>query len=170
MLEGLKSYLSQQEFNDAVDDFSDYMKHKGRSKRWRETSGKGPSKYSEKDRTAAAEMTILTSLVGAEQPLTPGKLIGSIANITMEASPDGWETLAIGGEVKTVSDANGKHLTEISADFQALMVDGTLQKNLYGGADSGDECARSFAARLDQGQWAFMATYSHSLLRQEERG
>jgi hypothetical protein len=123
----VKPFWDQQGLDEATEDLADYKRHKGRSRKMRERGGDNTLALS----VAAAEKLArqkqkLAKPPEPQEPIEPGVLFNTIIQAAREAAPQGWEALAIDGEVKP-TERDGRMLTEVSADFQARMPDGSLR-------------------------------------------
>ena len=126
-LDSLKSYLDEKEFREAADDLADYKAHKGRSKKWREKFGGDQAEAVLGTNGDLPKSSSPFPFEAAPEDFSPKVLFGTIFNTLIESAPTGWDALAIDGEVKTVADDSGKQLTDISADFQVRLSDGTVR-------------------------------------------
>ncbi len=115
-LEEVKKYLTPEEIKEAEVELAEYIQHKGRTRKMRgvlpEIKEKAPAS------------------TPAPQPKQLGipDLFEEILTTALNAAPAGWSKVVIDGQVWVETDASGRALNNVSADFQAQMADGSVRQ------------------------------------------
>ena len=117
-LQEAKKYMSKEEIAEAEVELAEYFEFKGRSRRMRRVEPE------------SKEMPPPPSPASVNAPIswTVPELFQAIVNTLVGAAPDGWTKLVIDGQVWVETDASGRALNNVSADFQAQMADGSVRK------------------------------------------
>lgn len=127
-LEKAKKYMTQEEIDDAVAKLDEYMQHKGRTRKIRksprEIKGEAPAPVPVPVPVPAPVPAPATQ----SGPLNVPDLFKEILVTALNAAPAGWSKLVIDGQVWVETDASGRALNNVSADFQAQMADGSVRQ------------------------------------------
>lgn len=116
--ENAMQYMTPEEISEAEVELAEYMQHKGRSRRIRRDLAKIQEETPAPAPAPAPEL----------QPWSIPELFQAIVSSTTGAAPDGWRKVVVDGEVWVEPDASGRALNNVSADFQALMADGSVRQ------------------------------------------
>jgi hypothetical protein len=110
--------LTPKEIADAEIELAEYMEYKGRSRKMR---GVLPE---------TREEPFAQPPTPTYEPLswTVPDLFQAIVDTLVGAAPDGWTKLVIDGQVWVETDASGRALNNVSADFQVQMADGSVRQ------------------------------------------
>lgn len=117
-LEKTKKYLNKEEVVEAELELAEYLEHKGRSRKLRVVASEPQAEVSNPSPVLANES------VSWSIP----ELFQAIVNTATDAAPKGWTKVAIDGQVWVDTDASGRALNNVAADFQAQMPDGTVSQ------------------------------------------
>jgi hypothetical protein len=117
-LEEAKKYMSEEEISEAEAELAEYFEFKGRSRRMRRVEPES------KEMPPAP----LPGSTNESSSWSVPELFQAIVDTLVGAAPDGWTKLVIDGQVWVETDASGRALNNVSADFQAQMADGSVRQ------------------------------------------
>lgn len=121
--ERIKPYLNEDELAETVREFEYFLAHKGSE--WRLTP---EGKEATKERWQAEEQALQAEAEAereARAAASPAALLEVVGDAMRQSAPDGWVRLVFDGAVLEGVDVNGAVGTEVQADFQAGMPDGS---------------------------------------------
>lgn len=112
----ISKYLKPEELEEAQCELAEYMEHKGRTRKMR---GVQPEI---KEEAPAPTPALQPKQLGIPD------LFEEILVTALNAAPASWSKLVIDGQVWVETDASGRSLNNVSADFQAQMADGSVRQ------------------------------------------